>query len=187
MTVVEPPKLPDWRELNIPSTEEVYDMFMRLLGMERREDVTLPYFDAPNALRDAIRNKVKQDLHSDLWGLVEWDMLAARWEEVPELVENLLFGYLVKVSFGGDIPLFSGDQPLEEKVWSTYFRAVHDPIAMVQYMIGLIRSEGDNIDPGDIEVIEVLPNIPFAVWYAYKNGSISMDEVKEFIDSLPEV
>lgn len=181
------PKLPDWRDLDIPDTKEVYDFFMRLLGMEKRSEIPLPYFDAPDELREALRDKVKQDLHEDLHPLVEWDMLAARWDDVPELVADMKFGYLVKVSYGGDLPLFSGDQVLEDKVWSTYFKAIHDPIKMLQYIIGLIRAEGGEISVDDIEVIEVLPNIPFAVWYPYMNGSISDAEVDEFLNSLPEV
>jgi len=166
---------------------DVRDILKKLEETLRlKREVPLPPF-GDNELREKIRNKIEDDLSPDLYGNVAYDLLYNRHEEVPELVENLAFAYLVKVEYSGGLSIFSGDTELDTKIWSTYFKRIYDPVEMMRYMISLIRSSGTEISPDDIEVIEILPNIPTFLWEPYKEGKLTLEEVLEKLEELPEV
>ena len=150
------------------------------------QEVPLPPF-GNNELREKIRAKIEEDLSPDLYGNIAYDLLYNRYEETPELVESLAFAYLVKVEYSGSASIFSGDIELDTKIWSTYFRKIHDPIEMMRHVITLIHSSGAEISPNDIEVVEILPNIPSVIWKPYKDGKLSLEEVLEKLDKLPSV
>lgn len=172
----------------IPSSEEILRMIERLLGLEEPTEAPLPIFDAPLEVRKAIQRKVTEDLNPKLYRSVQYDFLAKRYEEVPELVENLLFAYLVKVEYLGPETLVYDGVIREERVWSTYFKRIHDPEKMIEYLLYFMQSDsGEPLNPEDVQVIEVLPNIPFPLWKAYKDGKIDMDTVRAEIEALPEV
>jgi len=172
----------------IPRTEDIVRSLERILGLDKLDEAPLPIFDAPLELRQQIQRKVTEDLHPDLYKAVEYDMLARRYQHVPELVENLIFAYLVKVEYKGDEVLLYDGEYREEKVWSTYFKRVHDPVRLLEYIARFMQLEtGETLNPEDIEVIEVLPNIPLHLWRAYAEGKIDMETVKAEIEALPEV
>lgn len=169
----------------LPDTTAFVRRLAELMGI-RPSEPPIPPFDAPDEIRDAIREKIKRDVHPDLWNLISYHMLAKRWEEVPELVENLLFGYLVKVQCSKG-PVFSGDMGLPDKIWSMYFKRISEPEALFRAIAAGIRTaEGELPDPSEITVIEILPNIPFQLWKGYQEG-LDIEDVRVGIEMLPEV
>jgi len=177
----------DFSDLPELTTESIVRKLEEVLGIKRTR-APLPFYDFPEGLRQRIREKVEDDISPDLWGAVEYDMLWRRYEEVPDLVEDLIFAYLVKVEYKGDITITYDGVVTENKVWSGYFKKVQDIETAVRMIIKHIRDfEGREVDLEDIDVIEVLPNIPMVLWQAYKEGKITKDEVLAEIQALPEV
>ena len=177
----------DFSDLPELTAESIVRKLEKVLGIKRTR-APLPLYDFPDELRFAIRDKVEQDISPDLWNAVSYDMLQKRYEDVPDLVEDLIFAYLVKVEYKGDITITYDGVVTENKVWSGYFKKVQDVETAVKMIITHIRDfEGREVDLEDIDVIEVLPNIPLVLWRAYKEGEITKDEVLAEIQTFPEV
>ena len=169
------------------SAESILHRVEELLGIKPSR-APLPLYDFPDDLRERIRAKVERDINPDLWGGVSYDMLQKRYHDVPDLVEDLIFAYLVKVEYKGDTTITYDGMITENRVWSGYFRKINKAEEALRLILRSIKtSDGREISLEDIEVLEVLPNIPLTLWRAYAEGEITKEEVIAEIERLPEV
>jgi len=178
------PKIEELPEVHENLTERIVYTVIQNIKALTPPKVPTPYFTNDTELRNKIIEKIKSEVHPDLWENIDYTMLAKRYEEHPELVRDLKFVYLVKIQYVPEYSITSpGSGTLEENIWGTYFKRVIEPERALEYILRLAHSEGTMLKPEEIEAITVLPNIPLPVLTAYEEEQVDLDEE---LEALPE-